>query len=95
MAKNNPFLHEAYELTNAASELRLHMEALRALFLLMESTYFEPRAERFVECLTVQQWEQIQLNVYNLTGIVDSVMKECSTVEDLTDRLYGHALIAQ
>lgn len=95
MAKNNPFHNEAYELTNAASELRLHMEALRALFLLMESTYFEPRAERFVECLTVKQWEQIQLNVYTFTGIVDSVMKECCTVEDLTERLYEQSMKAQ
>lgn len=95
MAKDNPLHNEAYELTNAASELRLHMESLRALFLLMESSYFEPRAERFVECLTVSHWEQIQLNIYTLTGLIDSVMKECCTVEDLTERLYERSMKAQ
>ena len=95
MAKDNPLHNEAYELTNAASELRLHMEALRALFLLIERAYFEPRAEHFVKGLTVSHWEQIQLNIYTLTGLVDSVMKECSTVEDLTEHLYERTMHAQ
>ena len=95
MEKNTAIHQETYELMNATTELRLHIEALRALFLLMESTYFELRAEHFVKFLTVQQWEQIQLNVYNLTGIVDSVMKECRTVEDLTERLYEQSMKAQ
>ncbi len=88
MATNNSFNDTAYEATNAASDLRLRMEALRALFLLMEDAYFEPRAERFVECLTVPQWEQIQLNMYTLAEMVDSIMKDCREVENLTERLY-------
>ncbi len=95
METNNSFNDTAYEAMNATSDLRLHMEAIRALFLLMEHTYFEPRAEHFVECLTVSQWEQIQHNIYTLTDMVDAIMKECRAVEDITERLYERTKKAQ
>lgn len=92
MTTNKSFNDTAYEVTNASSELRLRMEALQSLLRLMESAYFEPLAENFVKCLTVQQWEEIQLNVYTLMGLVDAIMKDCKAVEALTERLYERTI---
>lgn len=95
MEKNTAFYHDAFELLDATTELRLHMEALQALYWLIERAYFESSAEDFVKFFTVQQWDEIQLNLYNFTGIVDSVMKECRTVEDLAERYYKQYAKAQ
>lgn len=79
---------DTYDLANAISDLRLHMEAAHALYLLIEGAYFEPMAERFVEGLTVEKWKMVQHNFYNFTDLMDKIMKECKAVESLADTLH-------
>lgn len=87
MSTVNSFHKEAFEVSDAVCDMHLHLDAARALGHLIESTYFEPSAECFVKAVTVQHWEEIQLNMYTLINLIDNLWRECSSVEEAVTHL--------